>query len=213
MSKSYHQTSKQTSQQLSPAPVSVNSSPHLNGSDQSLLEELVFQFATQANAGEEQVWHASQKYYGDKIGRGRRTIRRVVRKLRQGGREGILHCYQPQGRDEKGHWQHNVITPGKELEGAIREKAWALLGRDIDAEEEADKIKRGRRDFHGRTKATAIALRQRRKQKKEQKKLKVERIKEINHPNPPPETDLGKEIRAKIADFQAKHFPAQPHAP
>ena len=191
----------------------VNHSPHLNGSDQGLIEELVFQFATQANAGEEQVWHASQKYYGDKIGRKPRTIRRAVRKLRQGGREGILHCYQPKGRAEKGHWQHNVITPGKELAAAIREKAWALLGRDIDAEEEADKIKRGRRDFHGRTKATDIALRQRRKQKKEQKKLKVERIEEINHPNPPPETDLGKEIRGKIDAFQAKHFPPTPRAP
>ena len=133
------------------------------------------------------------------------SIRTMTRSLDTLAEAGYYSRHQPPPTN--GYWQPNQYRPGPLGLRDIRNKGYELLGRAGEV------FRTVRKTFERGTRMSYIALKEKIKKKKAQKKLKVEGSKQIPLPLFEPSTDISKEIVAKIATFQAKHFPPQPQAP
>ena len=169
--------------------------------------ELARLFGYRQHQNKSLILRCSRKHFARLAEVDVRQVTNAYAELRAGGWATFK---QPRtAKEEK--YQTNVIKPGLALLGMIHHEAAALLGRFQTFAREAYKrtgqvLSRG--NWSSYLEKEAI-----KKKKKKHKKLKVEGSNQLPLPLFKPETDLGKEILAKIGPFQAKNFPPQPQAP
>ena len=90
-----------------------------------VLSELVYRFALRLMRGQEVYWTASRETHAKNTGFCVKTISREYKTL-----EALEYLeVEQRGPDGLGHWQTNLLRPGKLLWGAIRAKARELRKR------------------------------------------------------------------------------------